>query len=219
MTSSMRGRLSAAIAVVAISVASVILSIGSSGDAATACQAKDKLASAKLKNVQGDQVGKVTFGIHSSCKTKLTVALSGITEGFHGFHVHTTGVCDPAATDPSGATVPFYSAGGHFNPGATDHGSHAGDLPPALGMDTGAARTWFLTSGFRITDLDDDDGSAVILHAGADNLANIPAATASGEDRYHSHAYDTMGADEDSRKTGDAGARFACGIVKRNPRD
>jgi Cu-Zn family superoxide dismutase len=218
MTSISRVRLIASAGVIALIATTAVL-LTSSGGAATACLAKKNLATAKLKNVQGDSVGKVTFGIHSTCKTKVTVSLSGITEGFHGFHIHTTGICDPAATDPSGATVPFYSAGGHFNPAATDHGAHAGDLPPALGMDTGAARTWFLTSRFQITDLDDDDGSAVIVHAGADNLANIPAATASGGERYHSHAYDTMGADEDSKKTGDAGARFACGVIERNKKD
>jgi Cu-Zn family superoxide dismutase len=218
MISSSRARLFVSIGVVAVLAASAVL-LTSSGGAATACLAKKKLATAKLHDVQGELVGTVTFGIHSSCKTKVAVSLAGLTEGFHGLHIHTTGVCDPAAKDPSGATVPFYSAGGHFNPAATDHGSHAGDLPPALGMDTGAARAWFLTSRFQIADLDDDDGSAVVLHAGADNLANIPAATASGGERYHSHAYDTMGADEDTRKTGDSGARFACGVVKRNPKD
>lgn len=33
--------------------------------------------------------------------------------GFHGYDVHTAGVCDPAATDAAGAPSPFFTAGGH----------------------------------------------------------------------------------------------------------
>ena len=61
----------------------------------------------------------------------------------------------------------------------------------------------------------DRDGSAVIVHAGRDNYANIPATTPTGAERYHSHTEDVFGPDSASLATGDAGARFACGVVNR----
>ena len=59
-----------------------------------------------------------------------------------------------------------------------------------------------------ITGRVDADRSAIILHAGSDNLANIPA-------RYQSSASQTPGPDATTRETGDAGAGFACGVVRR----
>jgi superoxide dismutase, Cu-Zn family len=58
-----------------------------------------------------------------------------------------------------------------------------------------------------VAELVDADGSALIVHAGRDNYANIP-------DHYHSHTYDTFGPDQDTLATGDAGERAACGVVE-----
>lgn len=184
------------------------------GQTTSACRAQNK-GVAQLKDVEGNSVGKVTFGVHASCKTKVTADLVGLSQGFHGFHVHTTGTCDPEATDASNNPSPFFTAGSHWNTSGSDHGSHTGDLAPVLAMDTGAAFQRSLTDRFQARELFDEDGSAVIVHAGSDNLANVPEKTSTGDKRYHSHAYDTFGPDEDSRKTGDAGTRFACGVVKR----
>jgi Cu-Zn family superoxide dismutase len=135
---------------------------------------------------------------------------------FHGFHVHATGECDPNAVDPAtGAVVPFFSAGGHLNPAGAVHGEHAGDFPVLLVQSDGHAQAKFDTDRFRLGQLFDDDGSAVIVHAGRDNYANIPAATPTGAERYHSHSEDVFGPDSVTRATGDAGARFACGVVSR----
>ena len=58
----------------------------------------------------------------------------------------------------------------------------------------------------------DADGSAIVVHASPDNLANIPS-------RYHSHTPDasstTFGADTSTIGTGDSGDRIACGVVQR----
>jgi Cu-Zn family superoxide dismutase len=175
------------------------------GQETSACLEKNQ-AVAKLKDANGGSVGRVTFGVDSTCETKVAANLKNVPEGFHGFHVHTTGACDPAA---------FTTAGGHWNKAEADHGNHTGDMPSVLGMDTGAAELDFLTDRFRVRELLGGDGSAVILHASPDNFANIPATTSTGSDRYHSHAYDTAGADQDSRATGDAGTRFACGVVAK----
>jgi Cu-Zn family superoxide dismutase len=169
-----------------------------------------RTAAGKLLSATGDTTGVVRLLARRDGKVEVHVAVAGMTPGFHGFHVHTTGVCDPAATGPGGTPSPFASAGGHFTPAPAVHGSHAGDMPPLLvGADgTGAAR--FLTDRFALGDLMDADGSAVIVHAGPDNLANIPG-------RYHSHDPDatstTFGPDAATLATGDAGARAACGVV------
>lgn len=55
----------------------------------------------------------------------------------------------------------------------------------------------------------------MILHAGPDNLAHVPATTATGEERYHSHVDSVLGADTATKVTGDAGARFTCGVIER----
>ena len=117
--------------------------------------------------------------------------------GFHGFHVHAVGEC----------MSPFTSAGGHYNPGGTGHGDHAGDMPPLLVGGDGTAELRFKTDRFALEDLFDADGSAIIVHAAPDNLANIP-------DRYHSHTEDVFGPDSATLATGDAGGRLACGVVR-----
>jgi Cu-Zn family superoxide dismutase len=135
---------------------------------------------------------------------------------FHGFHVHSVGECDPESVDPAtGQVVPFLSAGGHFNPEDVPHGEHAGDFPVLLVNANGSARATFVTDRFRIRDLFDEDGSALIIHAGRDNYANIPATTPTGAERYHSHLEDVFGPDSITLATGDAGSRFACGVLRR----
>lgn len=73
----------------------------------------------------------------------------------------------------------------------------------------------FKTDRFRLRDLRDADGSAIIVHAAPDNLANAPASTPTGADRYHSHVDDVLGSDSVTKATGDAGSRFACGVIER----
>jgi Cu-Zn family superoxide dismutase len=171
---------------------------------------------AEMTSSTGVAVGTVRMIPKDDGKVLVRAYGTGLTGGFHGFHVHTTGVCDPAAQDTTGATVPFFSAGGHYNPGTTTtHGAHAGDMPPLLVAADGAATLRFKTDRFLVRDLMDEDGSAIIMHAGADNLANIPATTTAGGERYHSHVDDVFGPDTATKATGDAGARFACGVLSR----
>lgn len=171
---------------------------------------------AEVQGSTGSAVGTVRFVRSDDGKVFVKARLAGLTPGFHGFHVHSVGVCDPAATDPSGNPVPFFSAGSHYNPVATNtHGAHAGDMPPLLVAQDGSAVLKFKTDRFTLAELRDADGSAVIVHAGADNLAHIPATTSTGAERYHSHSENVFGADSASKATGDAGSRFGCGIVTK----
>jgi Cu-Zn family superoxide dismutase len=199
-------RVIASLAVVAVVAGVLAFATNVFGQDTSACLEKNT-AVAKLKDVEGNKKGRVIFGVDSTCTTKVTAHLRGVPEGFHGFHVHTTGVCDAGAA--------FAGAGSHWNKAETDHGNHTGDMPPVMGMETGAAEIAFLTDRYQAGQLVKGDGTAVILHAAPDNLAHIPSTTTGGAERYHSHAYDTAGADQDSRATGDAGTRYACGVVEK----
>jgi superoxide dismutase, Cu-Zn family len=156
-------------------------------------------AATTLRDATGQRVG-VAFFRERQGEVAVTAAVWNLPSGFHGFHVHTTGLCEP----PS-----FSSAGGHFSLTAQTHGDHAGDLPSLLVNDGGTGELHFTTDRFTLDDLFDADGSALMVHAGRDNYANIP-------DRYHSHPYNTFGPDTDTRATGDASARAACGVIERS---
>ena len=157
-------------------------------------------AVAALSDANGQKVGVVVFNDRHG-RVDVSAEAWRVAPGFHGFHVHTTGECVP----------PFTSAGGHFNPDGVPHGDHAGDLPSLLVNGDGTAELRFETDRFTLSDLFDADGSAVVVHAGRDNFANIPS-------RYHSHTYDTFGPDTDTLATGDAGGRTACGVVEWSSR-
>ncbi len=186
-------------AVVALGLTGIMLVTISTPAAA----ARRPMARATLVNTAGVTVGEVVFkgpGKYADrVEVKIVAAAAPNLGSFHGFHIHTTGVCDPL---PSGPTnVPFGSAGGHWNPTAANHGAHKGDLPSALMTAEGETYAEFETDRFSVADLLDADGSAVILHAGADNFANIPIVY--GE------------ANPTTLATGDAGGRYACGVVTR----
>jgi Cu-Zn family superoxide dismutase len=194
----------------------VVVGILSSSGAATAGDPPG--LAADVRDASGNIIGKVKFNPTDDGKVLVKVSITGLSPGFHGFHVHGVATCDAAATDPStGSPSPFLTAGGHHNPGGASHGAHDGDMPPLLVNQDRTAQARFETDRLSIVSLMDLDGSAVIVHAGADNLANIPAGTTTTP-RYHSHTEtDTafmFGADRATRATGDAGARFGCGIVR-----
>ena len=208
------GALGALVALVALLVVVPMMSVGSGPSSRTE---KDAGATARMKDVDGDFVGVVRLEATKGGKVEVQAKVNDVVPRgqFHGFHLHTTGKCDPDAVDPAtDKVVPFFSAGGHFNPTSEDHGEHAGDFPVLLVMENGQAREKFKTDRFKLSQLFDKDGSAVIIHEGRDNYANIPATT-DGEKRYHSHLEDVFGPDSLTKATGDAGDRFACGVVRK----
>ena len=114
---------------------------------------------------------------------RVTVEVEGLPPGVHGVHVHTTGKCE----------VPdFASAGGHWNPGAKQHGSlnpmgaHMGDLPNLTVGADGKGRLVFTIPAASQEALLDADGAAIVVHAAADDLKTDPS--------------------------GNSGARIACGV-------
>lgn len=145
---------------------------------------------AELRNADGDVVANVSL-VEEDGKLRVTVTARDLPSGFHGFHIHAVGECEPPDFD---------SAEGHFNPEGVDHADHAGDLPNLLVMDDGTAEMSVLTDRATMDDLLADDGSAFIIHAEPDNHAHIP-------ERYADEP------DEETLETGDAGDRLACGVV------
>ncbi|WP_420474515.1 superoxide dismutase family protein [Noviherbaspirillum sp. ST9] len=149
-------------------------------------------ADVKLYNTTGNPVGKVRLTQEGSGTVSVQAQVHDLPPGFHGFHVHAVGECVP----------PFTSAGGHFDQDAHTHRDHSGDFPVLLVNADGTATARFNTDRFSVADLFDADGSAVIVHAGPDNYANIPTRYAAAPDAT-------------TLATGDAGARIACGVVDK----
>lgn len=147
-----------------------------------------------VTNAAGTAVGTVSLTEAPGLVT-VNARLNSLAPGVYGFHVHTTGLCETDAPDG-----PFTTAGGHYNPDASGHRDHAGDLPPLFVPQSGTLDVTFQTDRFTLAELTEGDGSALIIHEGPDNLANIP-------ERYAPMP------DEMTLATGDAGARQACGLI------
>ncbi len=195
-----RRRLGAAAALTA-GLAVAVVTVGSADQAA----GHGWRARVALRDTAGRRVGTVRFdGDHRG--TDVEVTLSGIVEGldaYHGLHIHTgdtTGRCDPA-TSPA-----FTNVGGHWTAGTETHGHHDGDLPPILVQSDGTGSARATTGRFAPEQL---VGRAVVLHAGPDNLANVPP-------RYVTGTPPVPGPDAATNGTGDAGGRIACGVITRD---
>jgi Cu-Zn family superoxide dismutase len=183
----------------------VVAGAGSTQGAVRSDAAAARVAHAQIHDVNGNSLGTISL-FQDGGKLSVAGRLTGLTAGFHGFHVHAVGICDPAATDPAGNVVPFASAGPHLNPAGTGHGNHAGDLPLLYVAPDGTTITTTATDRLTTALLFDADRSAIIVHVAPDNYANIPT-------RYA--AAGVPGPDAATLGTGDAGGRFACGVVVR----
>lgn len=139
-------------------------------------------ASATLHDAAGVEVGFASFTEDATGTLHVNVKAEGLAPGLHGLHIHSVAAC----TSPS-----FASAGGHHNPGGGTHGSHAGDLPNlvvnAAGRGTLNATTDHATLSAGPVSVFDLDGSALVIHAGEDDLVTNP--------------------------TGNSGPRIACGVI------
>jgi Cu-Zn family superoxide dismutase len=188
----LRSRKTALVVALALAAAILTAPLHASGDGRSSSRKHVKV---KLVDASGASAGIVRLSEKGSSVT-VRAEVEGLTPGFHGFHVHSIGEC----------VAPFTSAGGHYNPTGTGHGSHAGDMPSLLVLDDGTASLQFATDRFTVAELFDADGTAIIVHALPDNFANIPT-------RYQSTTEGTFGPDSATLATGDAGGRAACGVV------
>ena len=186
------------VTVVAIALAATALGMLTAG-----VQADDATARAVLRNADGDKLGVVKF-IQQGDKVQVKadgLELLTLAPGFKGFHVHAVGSCVAPA---------FTSAGGHYNPAGSTHGDHAGDMPVLQVNDDHSAWSRFKTDSF---DVEEIVGRAVIVHAGPDNYGNIPVG--GGATQYTPNSTGTTNdtATGLTANTGNAGARYACGVI------
>ena len=165
---------------------------------ATACSTAMRMrnaaarAEAVMYNSSGTAVG--TAQLWQDANGTVNVEISSLTlpAGTHGIHFHDVGKCEGPA---------FTTAGGHYNPMGMEHGlqnpkgPHAGDNPNIVIPDSGVGNVSFSTDRVSLTPgtrtLLDADGTALVVHAGADDQVTNPS--------------------------GNSGARIACGIVRALP--
>lgn len=185
----------AAAAIGVTSLGAVALQVTTSG-------ATNVVARAELRNAAEGYVGEVVFKKRGQ-EIIGTVEVDGLPAGsdFRGFHIHSNGL-------GQGCVAPdFTSVGGHWSLPGQSHGAHAGDLPVLMRDSAGHASATFSIGKFTPGDI---IGRAVIVHAAADNYANIPT-------RYQSSATSTTtpgpGPDDTTLSNGDAGGRYACGVI------
>src|SRR5215510_9943846 len=129
---------------------------------------------ADIKNAQGNTVGTASL---RETKDGLLIILNvkGLPEGLHAVHIHAVGACESPA---------FTSAGGHFNPLNKEHGlknpdgPHGGDLPDLYVNKDGVGRYEALMESVTLdagaTSVLDADGSAIVIHATADDNMTDP---------------------------------------------
>lgn len=116
------------------------------------------------------------------------VCVSGMADGKHGFHIHESG----------DMTQGCASMGGHYDPhGVQHHGGpddlhrHAGDLGNVVSRNGCLNNTTVYAPGVTVNDI---LGRGIVLHEREDDHGK--------------------GGDEESRRTGSAGARIACGTTE-----
>lgn len=132
---------------------------------------------ATLMNPSGARVGRAVL-TQGPTGLLIRVEAGGLTPGWHGVHIHATGQC----------AAPFTSAGGHINHGdpKAPHGllnaggPDDGDLPNVFADAGGRVNAEVFTTRARIARdgpgqwLWDADGSALVIHANADDQTSQP---------------------------------------------
>lgn len=149
-------------------------------------------ATVVLTDAAGSARGAGKVWQNNNGQVHVDLDLLGLPPGVHAIHFHAIGKCD-APSSPA-----FSSAGAHYNPANLQHGlsnpagPHAGDAPNFTVRADGTARVEFVTERVTITPgpatLFDADGSALVVHAAAD--------------------------DQVSQPSGNSGDRIACGVVR-----
>ena len=117
---------------------------------------------ATLQDTEGQVVAVALLAEGEGEGVTVVVGAVGLAPGAHGIHVHEMGVCDPEGERA------FASAGGHYNPTGAEHGDHAGDLGNITAEEDGSATLRETTDNFGLDELQDEDGTAIVIHAEED---------------------------------------------------
>jgi superoxide dismutase, Cu-Zn family len=147
-------------------------------------------ARAQLIDREGNRTGDVRLTQTPGQGVLLQIEAWGLEPGVAAIHIHETGRCEPPD---------FESAGGHFNPHERAHGilhregMHAGDLLNLQVTEGGRVVTERVAPRVTLREgkpgsLLGGDGTAIVIHVGADDYVSQP--------------------------TGDAGGRAACGVIR-----
>ena len=167
----------------------------------TAVGAQATTASADIVSTENldTTLGTATLSESADGGVTLTLEVGAndvISGGEHALHIHEIGSCEPGDSDDDGVDEPGGAAQGHYNPTDVGHGEDNG---PHVG-DSEQYNYTFNDDGsfsgevlFPQASLEgenpilDDDGSAIMIHAGTDDKETDPG--------------------------GDAGSRIACGVI------
>lgn len=153
----------------------------------TAAAASAEVGTTKVKGTAEGSAIAGTVSFEDTAKgLKLSVNVTGLAPGQHGFHIHEWGDCTDAGK----------AAGGHYNPAHAGHGealksgprkAHAGDTGNLIADKDGRAVLEAVLPGVALTRGEFTvAGRAVIIHEKADDF---------------------------SQPAGNAGGRVACGLI------
>lgn len=133
-----------------------------------------------LMSPSGEQIGTVAY-LQEPSGMQLRISVEGLAPGIHAVHLHTIGACE--APD-------FSSAGGHWNPMGKQHGrdnpdgAHLGDLANMNVGEDGTGSATYMVAGVSFAGVEpamsDGDGTALVIHEGADDYVTDPTGEAGG---------------------------------------
>lgn len=134
-----------------------------------------------IQTATGDSLGTLKLTDLGDKGTKVAIKLKGLEQGLRAMHFHEFGKCEAPG---------FTSAGGHYNPTGAAHGMkmedgpHAGDMMNIMIGADGTGEAEFINDRVSINSngplppLKDADGSALIIHAKADDYKSQPSGAA-----------------------------------------
>jgi superoxide dismutase, Cu-Zn family len=167
-----------------------VIPAGAGADTTPGAIRNPETASVRFVDTQGNEIGTARV-MQTSRGVLVEADVRGLSPGEHAFHFHQTGRCEA----PS-----FESAGDHYAPQKNPHGflmqqgPHAGDMPNARVLGSGLLQVEVYNPSVTLSGGDapllDQDGSALVIHAKADDYKSQPS--------------------------GDAGERIACAVVSRS---